>query len=191
MKRTFCYITALWLITPLSWATFCNTSRGSNGWIEQGMSQQQVIAACGQPDSTAEIDKTNNRLDATQYWNYQGQSVQLVPQSSWPAPTPYGAAKANNTANALVVEINNNVVSSLAVNGKLVSSGSCPNGGSVRVGDSANRVMSSCGTATQVSYQYQKNNSASPPITQWTYQLHGGRSLTIQFQQGVVSELNQ
>jgi Protein of unknown function (DUF2845) len=114
-----------------------------------------------------------------------------MPQSSWPAPTPYNSVKVNSSNNTFVVEINNNIVSSLALNGKLVSSGRCPGGGSVRVGDNVNRVMSSCGMATQVNYQYDKDTSALPPITQWTYQLPGGKSLHIQFEQGVVSELNQ
>lgn len=191
MKRTLCYIAALCLITSLSWAMFCNTGQGSNGWIEQGMSQDDVIAACGQPSSTAQIQKDNNNLDSTQYWSYQAQSLQLQPQSSFPAPTPYNSRKMNTSTNTFVVEINNNIVTSVAVNGNLVSSGNCPEGGSVRVGDSVNQVTASCGAATQTSYQYQKDTSALPPVTQWTYQLPGGQSLNIQFQQGVVSELNQ
>ena len=156
------------------------------------MSQQDILAACGQPSSVSQIDKNDNRLHATQYWNYQQQTTQMLPSTPGTiSPTPYGSVKVNNSGNTLVVEINNNAVTSLAMNDKLVSSASCPNGGFVQVGDSSNRVVSSCGTATQVTYQYQKNSSALPPATQWTYSLQGGGSLTIQFEQGVVSAFNQ
>ncbi len=191
MKRIFFYSTLLFLITPVSWAAFCNTAQGTNGWINQGMSPEDIIAACGQPDSIVEIEDSNNKLDSTQYWSYQAQSLKLTPQSSWPAPTPYNSTKVNTTTDTFVVEINNNVVSSLAMNGNLVSSGSCPGGGFVRVGDTLNRVMSSCGTATQVSHQYGKDTSALPPVTQWNYQTQGGQSLNIKFEKGVVSEFNQ
>jgi Protein of unknown function (DUF2845) len=184
------YITVLSLITSVSWAMFCNTSQGTNGWIEQGMSQQDVLAACGQPNSTAQIDNDKSRLNVTQYWNYQQQNMQMLPQKV-SAPTPYTSINVNSAGNTLVVEINNNKISSLAVNGNFVSTGSCPNGGFVRVGDTADALAARCGAATQVSYQYAKDTSALPPITQWTYQLQGGQSLIIKFQQGVVSGINQ
>jgi hypothetical protein len=190
MKRMLFYITVLCLITSVSWAMFCNTSQGTNGWIDHGMSQQAILAACGQPDSVVEIDKNNKHLNVTQYWSYQQQSKQFLPQTEVPAP--YTQMKVNTAGNTLVVELYNNHITSLAVNGTFVSSGGCPNGGFVRVGDTARMLAARCGTATQVSYQYEKvDTSALPLITQWTYQLQGGRSLTIQFQQGVVSELNQ
>lgn len=190
MKRMFFYITVLSLITSVSWAMFCNGSQGSNGWVEQGMSEQDVLAACGQPNSAIEIDSDKNRLNVTQYWNYQQQTMQMLPQKV-AAPTPYTSINVNSAGNTLVVEINNNKITSLAVNGNFVSTGNCPNGGFVRVGDTADALASRCGAATQVSYQYAKETSVLPPITQWIYQLQGGQSLTIQFQQGVVSELNQ
>ncbi len=43
MKRMFFYITVLSLITSVSWAMFCNTSQGLNGWVEQGMSEQDIL----------------------------------------------------------------------------------------------------------------------------------------------------
>jgi hypothetical protein len=55
MKRIFCYIAALCSLTPVSWAMFCNTAQGPNGWIETGMSSDAIIAACGQPDSIVQI----------------------------------------------------------------------------------------------------------------------------------------
>ncbi len=190
MKRMLFYITVLSLITSVSWAMFCNTSQGTNGWVEQGMSQQDVLAACGQPNSAVQIDNGKGRLNATQYWNYEQQTMQMLPQQV-SGPTPYNSIKVNTAGNSLVVEINNNKITSLAVNGNFVSTGNCPNGGFVRVGDTADVLASRCGNATQVSYQYAKDTSALPLTTQWTYQLQGGQSLTIQFQQGVVSGINQ
>ncbi len=190
MKRIFYCTTLLCLITPLSWAMFCNTPQGTKGWIEQGMSEQDVTAACGAPSSATQIDKTNNRLNATQYWNYQQQTTsQLLPQG--PGPTQYSSVKVSRSPNTLVAEINNNLISSLAINGEFVSSGSCPNGGFVSVGNNVDVLISRCGTAAQVTYQYEKDTSAQPPITQWTYQLPGGQSMNIQFEKGVVSELSQ
>jgi hypothetical protein len=190
MKRMFFYITVLSLITSVSWAMFCNTSQGLNGWVEQGMSEQDILAACGQPNSAVQIDNNKNRLNATQYWNYQQQTMQMLPQQA-SQPTPYNSVKVNTAGNSLVVEITKNKITSLAVNGNFVSTGRCPNGGFVRVGDTADSLASRCGVATQVDYQYTTDTTELPPITQWTYQVPGGQSLTIQFQQGVVSGLNQ
>jgi hypothetical protein len=190
MKRMFFYITVLSLITSISWAMFCNTSQGLNGWVEQGMSEQAVLAACGQPNSAVQIDNDKSRLNATQYWNYQQQTMQMLPERV-SAPTPYTSINVNSAGNTLVVEIRNDRITSLAVNGNFVSTGNCPNGGFVRVGDTAEVLATRCGIATQVDYQYEREPLDLPPITQWIYQLQGGQTLTIQFQQGVVSGLNQ
>lgn len=190
MKRTLCYIAVLCLITPVSWAMFCNSAQGINGWVEQGMSEQAVLAACGQPNSAVQIENSKDRLNATQYWNYQQQTMQMLPERV-SAPTPYTSINVNSAGSTLVVEIHNDRITSLAVNGNFVSTGHCPNGGFVRVGDTAEVLATRCGIATQVDYQYEREASDLPPITQWTYQLQGGQSLTIQFQQGVVSGLNQ
>ena len=187
MKQMFC-LTLLCLSYSISQAMFCNTAQGTNGWIDVGASEQDVIAACGAPDNQTQVDQPDNQtLNTTQYWNYQQQSVQLMPPKQPGALTPVNM---NSSPNILVAEINGNSITSLALNGNFVSSGTCPNGGGVRVGDSADTLIARCGPATQISYQYSTNTTAQSPMTVWTYQLPNGQ-LQFQFKDGVVSGINQ
>lgn len=186
MKRIV-YSICLSLIAPLTFAMFCNTPQGTNGWIQEGASPQDVIAACGQPDSQTQIDQSNKTLNTTQYWNYQQQAVQLMPKTSGPLQ-PIGMSASSNV---LVVEINGNTIKSLASNGQFSSSARCPNGSVVRVGDTMNTLIARCGNATQTTYQYNTDTTEQPPITAWTYQSQSGQPIQIRFQNGVVSGINQ
>lgn len=187
MKGIVC-AALLCLINSVSQAMFCNTSQGTNGWIDIGASEQEVIAACGEPDSKTQVDQPDNKtLNTTQYWNYQQQSVQLMPPKQPGVLTPVNM---NSSPNILVAEINGNSIKSLALNGNFVSSGKCPNGGFVRVGDSVDALIARCGPATQTSYQYNTNTTAQASITVWTYQLTNGQ-LQFQFKEGVVSGIAQ
>jgi hypothetical protein len=170
-------------ITP-AWALFCTPASGTNGWIEEGMTQDDVIAACGQPDQQTQDENSGKQLQTTQYWTYQKQTVQDMSEGN--------AVNMTISPTILVVEIRNNKITRLALNGNFVSSANCPEGGLLNVGEDDDVIVSRCGSATQVSYQNETVDSSAPPNIIWTYQsANGAAPLQIQFQNGVVSQIRE
>ena len=184
MKKVIYIISLMCLVITPAWALFCTTASGNNGWIEEGMSQDDVITACGQPDQQTQDQNSSKQLQTTQYWTYQQQTVEDTSEGN--------AINMATSPNILVVEIRNNQITRLAVNGNFVSSANCPKGGLLNVGEDDDVIVSRCGSATQVSYQNETVDSSAPPNIIWTYQsANGAAPLQIQFQNGVVSQISE
>ncbi len=188
MKYKWMWGWVLCLISSSVWAAFCSSSQGNN-WIDLGMSEQEVQAACGQPTAIQVSDDRSKQLKSTQYWTYQTQKASpLYPPK---APLSNGVDQLTVGSDSLTVQINQNQVSQLAMNGHLLKEASCPQGGALSLGDSADRVLALCGRPNVVSTQHEEVDVAGPQTKNWVYSSGQGQSsLQIEFSDGVVSKID-
>ncbi len=150
----------------------------NSGYINVGMTQAQVITACGQPLTK---QKTNapvtqkvavkqliyNALNTGGY--YPGESSAFYGQNSgaqWTLPSGTGGI-------SLEVDIINNKVSDVRINGSSTNAMSICGGTNVQIGDNINQVLNACGSPTMTNNSYIKQvvPSNSPPEV-WIYQVN-------------------
>lgn len=150
----------------------------NSGYINIGMTQAQVITACGQPLTK---QRTNapvtqkvpvkqliyNTLNSGAY--YPGQSAAYYGDSSgaqWSLPS-------GTAGISLEVDIINNKVSDVRINGSSTNAMSICGGVNVQIGDNINQVLNACGspTMTNNSFVNQVVPSNNPPEV-WIYQVN-------------------
>jgi hypothetical protein len=150
----------------------------NSGYINVGMTQAQVVTACGPPLTK---QKTNapvtqkvavkqliyNALNTGSY--YAGESSAFYGENSsaqWTLPSGTGGI-------SLEVDIINNKVSDVRINGSSTNAMSICGGTNVQIGDNINQVLNACGspTMTNNSYINQVVPSNSPPEV-WIYQVN-------------------
>jgi len=150
----------------------------NSGYINVGMTQAQVLSACGQP-----LTKQRTNAPVTQKVPvkqliytalntgayYTGQSAYLYgdrTMSQWTLPS-------GTTGISLEVDIINNKVSDVRINGSSTNAMSICGGTNIQVGDNINQVLNACGspTMTNNSYVNQVVPSNNPPEV-WIYQVN-------------------
>lgn len=183
-----------------------------SGYISTGMSQEQVLAACGAPLSKQSPNTpVTEKVPVTQLiysslnsgGAYQGLNSAYYNQWSLPSGTSgimlqvsiinnkvSSINMSNNSDNSL--NIKNNNVSTIQISAANNNAASICGGGSLNVGDDVNRVYSACGspTMTNTSYINQVIPSSSKPEV-WIYQVdkfHSPFSLT--FVNGKLQSIN-
>lgn len=150
----------------------------NSGYINIGMTQAQVITACGQPltkqQTNAPVTQKvpvkqliYNSLNAGGY--YPGEGAAFYGQSSgaqWSLPSGTGGI-------SLEVDIINNKVSDVRINGSSTNAMSICGGTNVQIGDNINQVLNACGspTMTNNSFINQTVPSNKPPEV-WIYQVN-------------------
>lgn len=169
-----------------------------SGYINIGMTPDQVIAACGQPISQQQsTEPAMEQVPIKQvFFNNQGQSTAFY--GVWAIPggsgnygeyLPFGT-KNGGTGSQLEIDIANNQVHSVKLNGSDTNAVSVCGGVNINVGDPANKI-SACGTPNLVNTTY--INVPIPggqkPII-WIYQMgQSEKPLTLTFVNGQLQSI--
>lgn len=166
----------------------------NHGYINLGMTKDQVLSACGQPTS---IEKSNRSLiqqvPVTQliYTNLN----QGAPYSGLDVTYQMWSLDSGSTRVGMEVDIINNQVSSIEVNGQTENAMSVCGGTPIQVGDSADSVYDACGNPAMVNQTYIKqpvktDNRAKPET--WVYILNDyGVSFRLTFLNDILQSINQ
>ncbi|RMX03722.1 DUF2845 domain-containing protein [Legionella jordanis] len=166
MKRLVPVLTLVSL--GFSWEAFAIDSMycpQNHGYINLGMTPEQVVAACGQP-----LSKQQSRTPVMQkvpvlqlMYNNQGSATAFYGVWSLPVGTNSGAQ--------LEVDVINNKVSGIRLNGNNTNAFSICNGNMVQVGDPIGSVYAACGNPSVVNNTYinQPIQSNQAPEV-WIYQ---------------------
>ncbi len=141
------------------------------GYINVGMSVAQVTAACGQPISRKVSNQpATQKVPVTQliYTTLNQGSVYSGLDnvySQWSLPS-------GSTGVNLQVDIINNKVSSVQLNGSNTNAVTLCGGDNVQVGDDVNRVYNACGNPSMVNNTFinQPIPTTNPPEV-WIYQV--------------------
>lgn len=148
-----------------------------NGYINTGMSQDQVIGACGQPLSKQESNSPIMQKVPMQQviYNNVGQKtafygVWAIPigQTNPPNPQPFG----NNNGGGAQMQVNivNNKVYSMTLNGGDTNAFSICGGRNIQVGDPAGAVYGACGAPSLVNQTFiNVPIQSEKPAEIWTY----------------------
>jgi len=144
-----------------------------SGYINTGMTADQVMAACGQPLSKQQpITPVMQKVPAQQLIYTALNTGSYYPglnpayYTQWSLPS--GTSGINLTIQAI-----NGKVSSVSVNGSNTNAMSMCQGVSINSGDDVNKVYSACGTPSMVNNTY--INQSLPPNSKsevWIYQVN-------------------
>lgn len=157
-----------------------------HGYINIGMSTDQVIAACGQPLSQQESNKPIlQKIPVTQLiFNNQGADTAFY--GVWNIPT-------GSAGTGLKINIVDQRVKSMEVTGAGSNATSLCQGQSIQIGDPAAKVYSACGgpSAINQTFIYQAVKTENKPQV-WIYQLGQYQStLSLTFVDGKLQSINQ
>ncbi|AHE66422.1 DUF2845 domain-containing protein [Legionella oakridgensis] len=170
MKSTFLLLLGISfpLVSLADQSVYCPQN---HGYINVGMTANQVIAACGQPLSKRTGGQSvTQRIPVKQliYTNLNTGSVYptLNPIfNQWSLPS-------GSTGISLEVDIVNQKVSSVRINGSSTNAMSLCGGTNIQIGDDENSVYSACGNPAMVNNTYINQPipaSANPEV--WVYQV--------------------
>ena len=162
------------------------------GYINPGMTEDQVISACGQPLSKqAPNIPVMQKIPVQQliYTTlnqggiYPGQNAAFYTQWSLPS----GSSGIN-----LSVQVTNGKVSGVTINGASTNAVSICQGISIEAGDTVNKVYSACGAPSMVNNTYinQLVSPDSKPAV-WIYQLNQYQApISLTFTNGKLQSIN-
>ena len=185
MKLTLLGTTGLGLFI-LSFSLFADTDSyycpQNHGYIRLGMTPDQVIAACGQPVSQQDSNKPLSQKVPVQQLIYNNAGAGTAFAGVWQVPgqQPAGSGSAYynvwnipaaGSGARLEVNIVNQEVRSIKLNGSDSNAVSICNGASIQEGDSVQKVYSSCGSPSLVNNTYinvSVPTSEKPKL--WLYQ---------------------
>lgn len=177
------------LTTAMAQPFYCPKN---SGYINIGMTEEEVIAACGQP-----LSKQNPNMPVTQrvpvkqliYTNlntgavYPGLNSAFYDQWSLPS---------GSTGVSLQVDVVDNKVRGIKLNGSSSNAMSVCGGQSVEVGDDVNKVFTACGSPAMINSSFINEpipNSAKPAV--WIYQFDQYQSpITLTFVNGKLQSMN-
>jgi len=143
----------------------------NHGYINTGMTQAQVLSACGQPLSQQESNvPVTQRLPVKQLIYTELNKGSVYPglnniYDQWSLPS-------GSTGVSLEIDIINNKVSAVRINGSSTNAMSICGGVSVEVGADESQVYSACGNPDMVNDTFV--NQAVPSNTKpqiWIYQV--------------------
>jgi hypothetical protein len=136
----------------------------NHAYINTGMTPDQVIAACGQPLSQQDSNKPILQKIPMQQLIYNNQGTGTAFYGVWNVPTGSGGTQ-------LEVDVVNQRVKSIKVNGSDSNAFSICQGANIQIGDQVGKVYSSCGSPAVVNNTY--FNQVVPTATKpqvWIYQ---------------------
>lgn len=157
----------------------------NHAYINLGMTVDQVIAACGQPLSQQESNQPILQKIPVQQLIYNNQGADTAFYGVWTTPTGNGGAQ-------LEVDIVNNKVQSIKINGSDSNSFSICGGTNIEAGDPVGKVYSACGSPSVVNNTYinQVVNTTQKPQV-WVYQPgQYQQSVTLTFVNGKLQSIN-
>lgn len=136
----------------------------NHAYISLGMSQEQVIAACGQPLSQQDSNQPIMQKIPVQQLIYNHQGTSSAFYGVWNIPTGNGGV-------SLEVDVVNNEVKNIRINGGNSNAFSVCGGVNIQTGDPIGKVYGSCGSPDVVNNTFinQPVPSAKKPQI-WIYQ---------------------
>ncbi len=164
-------LASLLLISTQSIALFCPAQFKN---IAPGMTEAEVLAACGAPLSKQQSTlPVQRKVPITQlYYNNQGAPGAVVPPVT--QNSIYYGLYANPTdirGNMLQVDIVDNKVYGIAMDGTSQNAFSICNGNMVQIGDPAGKVYGACGSPLLTNKTFILENIIDVPRPQiWIYQ---------------------
>lgn len=137
----------------------------NHGYIKVGMSMDEVISACGQPISKQQLRRPLTQKVPMKQMFFNNQSSQKAFYGVWAVPT------GTNDGGQLQIDIVENKVHAVHVNGSGSNAFSICGNRNIQVGDPATMVYSSCGSPSMVNntFIYQPIQSNTKPEV-WVYQ---------------------
>lgn len=179
MKLNFALISLLSFASPIFAANsyFC---AGTSNYAVIGNTMAQVLANCGQPKTVTQNTTPSSQPTQVTQWVYNYQNNSQLRKLNTP----------NYQLAALIVNMVNNKVVSILVNGQNVSSTNfCGANIKLNVGDSNLKVRQICNAPSQI--QQVTQDIAQPSITtvNWTYQSEFQAPVTMTFQDGILQSI--
>lgn len=165
MKRILLGCTSLGLFLSLN--LYADDSRycpQNHGYINVGMTADEVISACGQPSTKQESNKPAMQKVPVQQLIYNNMGTSSAFYGVWNIPTGTSGAQ-------LEVDIVNQKVKSISLNSSDTKAASICQGANIQEGDPVQKVYYSCGTPTIVNNSYIEEiipTADKPQI--WVYQ---------------------
>lgn len=149
----------------------------NTGYITVGMTTDQVLAACGQPLSKQQSNAPAVQRVQVQQLLYNNQGAPKAFYGVWAIPVgnsnrgllqPFGS----NTGGAqLQVDIINNKVGAVKINGSDTNAFSICNDVNIETGDPASKVLANCGDPSLVNNTYINQPVATTQKPEvWIYQ---------------------
>lgn len=135
------------------------------GYINIGMTTDQVMAACGQPLSKQQLNRPVTQKVPMQQLMFNNQGSQTAFYGVWSVPV------GTNSGAQLEVDVIDNKVSAIRLNGNSSNAFSICGGRSIQVGDPVTSVYNACGNPSVVN-----NTFINQPIVSnqkpelWIYQ---------------------
>ncbi len=148
----------------------------NQAYINLGMTMDQVIAACGQPLSHEDSNQPVMQRIPVQQLIYNNQGISTASSTMWNIPTGtafYGVwnIPTGTTGTQLQIDVVNNKVKGVRVNGSDTNAFSICNGNFIQIGDQVNRVYGACGSPDVVNNTYYNQivpTAQKPQV--WIYQ---------------------
>lgn len=136
----------------------------NHGYIKEGMSESQVLQACGKPTnkSSSKQPASRNIKVTSLVFNNVGSKNALR--------NGFSVTFGNEGGTSLSVNIVDNKVSDMLVDGQTSTSTNICSGANIQVGDNATKVISSCGSpsVTNTSVR-QVFLNGQQEVTNWSY----------------------
>ena len=171
MKAVYCVILsiALWpLTTAFAGPIYCSKHPG---FIQPGMTTEQVIAACGKPIAKMPEDKpVLQRVPVTQVIYKTINRGNVYPGLNAAFYTQWSTPSGDSVA--LQVDIINDKVSAVTLGGDSSNAMSLCGGASIQIGTNVKQVYTACGSPDMVSNTFINQvipHAAKPEV--WMYQL--------------------
>ena len=187
----YVFILATFALTSVLHAADSFYCPQNSGYINIGMSQQEVRAACGEPTQLlAGANTVTQQIPVTQLVYstinsgpvdyYQG----IAPiYSMWSLPS-------GTQGVTLQVNLVNNRVSAITLNQEQTNAVSACSGGTFQIGDDIDAVMTACGAPNVVNNSYidQEVPKDNHP-EKWVYDLTDQPSITLTFVNGILQSI--
>jgi Protein of unknown function (DUF2845) len=166
-------------------------------YIKVGMSEADVINACGPPANKQTSQNPSQKIPLTQLLYTINNPYLPSAQHGVGLPAIYqvwslSSDYQNQTSTNVTFNISNNKVMSIQINGSSTNAASICSNGSVAVGDNVSNVYSSCGSPSHVNQtyinQYLGRNATGET---WMYQFGAYQpTLSLTFINGTLQSIN-
>jgi hypothetical protein len=166
-------ILCLWIFPAVTWAVPKTYCPNGHGFIQAGMSQSDVLSACGQPNNKTLSSKPATEKVPVQQLIY----TTLNPTNQYPGLTnafykQWSLPEGSNDTFNLVVDVMENKITAIRLNGNNSNRMSMCTNSAFQVGDEVSKVYAACGSPETINATF-KNvvipSKNRPEV--WTYQV--------------------
>ncbi len=144
----------------------------NSGYITIGMTQSEVLAACGEPLTKQQSNAPVTQKVPMKQFIYNTLNTGSVYPGLNPTYYDYWSLPSGAYGISLEVDIINDKVSAVRINGSGTNAMSICGGTNVQIGDNANKVIMACGSPSMVNNSF--INQTVPSNTKpelWIYQI--------------------